>query len=118
MFDFEKLEVYQILKGLNVEVLKHLNTDTVMDPHLKAELKRATVTAALELADGTARMENSEKKDHYMTARSNVFQSVALLEMMKNLEMLPEELYDEWYDRYTSVSKMLLKMYRNALAGV
>ena len=87
MFDFEKLDVYQVIKGNNSKVLKFIFGHPTMDFYIKDQWKRATLSIMLNLAEGTGRMTNADKK-HYLTiARGSVFESVAILETVKDLEL-------------------------------
>jgi hypothetical protein len=43
MFDFEKLEVYQIAKALVVDTLKHIYSNSQLDPYIKEEWKKASM---------------------------------------------------------------------------
>ena len=45
MFDFEKLEVYQIAKTLVIDTLKHIYAHPDMDPYMKEQWKRASMAA-------------------------------------------------------------------------
>ncbi|HMQ46917.1 MAG TPA: four helix bundle protein [Saprospiraceae bacterium] len=113
MFDFEKLEVYQKLFNLNTDVLSHLASSVQIDVYLKDQLKRATLSAALNLAEGTGRVSSADKKRFYVIARSSIFESVAILQVMESTGNVSREIYDDWYGQYETVSKMLLSMYRN-----
>ena len=113
MFDFEKLDVYQVVKSSNSKVLKFILEHATMDPYIKDQWKQATLSIILNLVEGTGRMNNTEKK-HYLTiARGSVFESVALLETSKDLGLLDETQFKEFYDGYEQISKMLLGMIRS-----
>ena len=65
MFDFEKLEVYQICKQQNVEVLKYLQTNTTIDPYLKETWKKASMEVVKQMVEGVGRIPKNEKKGIY-----------------------------------------------------
>ena len=113
MFDFEKLDVYQRIRELNVDVLRYLASSPDVDTYLGDQLKRATLSASLNLAEGSGRMTKPDKKRFYTVARSSVFESVAILNVLSDLGQINDTLYSNFYDRYTTVSKMLLAMYRS-----
>ena len=113
MFDFEKLEVYQILHGLNMEVLRFLIIKKDMDEYLKDQLKRATLSVELNLAEGVGRQNSPDKKRFLTIARSSVFECTAIINILKDLGQLDLATHKHFYDQYTSVSKMLLAMYRS-----
>jgi four helix bundle protein len=113
MFDFEKLDVYQVVKSSNSKVLKFIFEDATLDPYLKDQWKQATLSIILNLVEGTGRMNNTEKKHFLTIARGSVFESVALLETSKDLGLLNETQFKEFYDGYEQISKMLLGMIRS-----
>jgi len=113
MFDFEKLDVYQVVKDQNLKVLSTLKTTKDMDPYLMDQWKRASLSILLNLAEGTGRMTDQDKK-HYLTiARSSVYESVAILDLLKSMKVIDDTTYTELYEGYEKSSKMLLGMYRS-----
>ena len=113
MFDFEKLDVYQVIRSNNSKVLKFIFTNATLDLYLKDQWKRSSLSIMLNLAEGTGRMTNADKK-HYLTiARGSVFESVAILEVVRDLGHIDEDSFKEFYDIYEQISKMLLGMIRS-----
>ena len=113
MFDFEKLEVYQVVKNQNAKVLRFLIEQTSIESYLADQLKKATVNIQLNLAEATGRMIDAEKRQFLTIARSSVFESVAIMDMMKGTGNITEEIYTDLYNGYEQISKMLLGMYRS-----
>jgi four helix bundle protein len=113
MFDFEKLDVYQVDKNNNSKILKFIIGNETMDPYLKEQWKKASLGIIINLAEGTGRMTNTEKKNFLTDARGSVFQSVAILETVKEMGLIDEVLFKEFYDGYEQISKMLLGMIRS-----
>ncbi|NUN99111.1 MAG: four helix bundle protein [Saprospiraceae bacterium] len=114
MFDFEKLEVYQEMRGVNLKVLKHLFAQKhTLDPYLQDQFKRASLSALLNLAEGTGRMTNPDKKKFYVTARASVFECVAILQILLDIDAIEKSLYDQLYENFEKVSRMLLGMIRS-----
>jgi four helix bundle protein len=113
MFDFEKLEVYQIAKALVVDTLKHIYANKNLDPFIREEWKKASMSILLNLAEGTGRMTNSDKKHYITIARSAVFECVAILEVLSQLGHISMSEAQGYYERYEKVSKMLLGMFRS-----
>ena len=113
MFDFEKLDVYQELKQLNLMVYQTLQNSKGIDPHLVSEWKEISLKSVLNLAEGTGRMTPPDKKEYYTLARGAVFKSVAILDLVHRLGHLDQPLYDVFYAGYEKVSKMLLGMVRS-----
>jgi len=113
MFDFEKLDVYQVIKGNNSKILKFIFSHPTLDLYIKDQWKRANLSIILNLAEGTGRMTSSDKKHFLTIARGSVFESVAILETVKELSLIEEDLFKEFYDSYEQISKMLLGMIRS-----
>ena len=113
MFDFEKLDAYQVVKQLNTKVLLFISKSSDIDPYLIDQWKRATLSMMLNLAEGTGRMTKNDKRHFYTIARGSVFESVAILDMLLSLDKVDEKTFEEFYLGYEQVSKMLLAMYRS-----
>ena len=61
MFDFEKLDVYQVVKEQNNKVLNFLKANTQIDQLLADHWKKASLNSVLNLAEGTGR-KNTKRK--------------------------------------------------------
>ena len=113
MFDFERLDIYKVLRDLNRMVYFMLNKDIVIDPYIKEQWKKASQSAVLNLVEGTGRISNTEKQLFLTNARGNIFESVAILQQVFDLGYITSEQYQELYDKFEQASKMLLGMYRS-----
>jgi four helix bundle protein len=110
MFDFEKLEVYTRMEKVSAEVLRFIFADRSLDPFLKDQLKRAIVSVTLNLAEGSGRMSSADKKHFYAMARSSLFESAALLRILKSQQLMKDIQFEQWYNEMEEVSKMTLKL--------
>ena len=113
MFDFEKLEVYQIAKGVVTDSLKIIYSNSNLDAYIKDQWKKASMDILLNLAEGTGRMTSTDKKHYITISRSAVFECVAILQILGETGALPLAEAQNLYDRYEKISKMLLGMYRS-----
>jgi four helix bundle protein len=113
VFDFEKLDVYQVIRKLNFEVFQFINASEKMEAIVKDQWKRATLGLMLNLAEGTGRISVNDKKHFITMARGSVNESVALLQITFDNGHISEEEYAGFYEKYEQVSKMLLGMYRS-----
>lgn len=107
MFDFQKLEVYQKTKSLNKEILMFLKPKEV-DPYIKDQLKRASLSININIAEGSGRFSKADKKHFYTIARGSVYECVSLLEILKDQRMIDDAVYLRFYNQYEIISKMLL----------
>ena len=113
MFDFEKLEVYQVIKNQNLKVLTFISKSNGIDTYLKEQWKRASLSMMLNLAEGTGRMSVQDKKHYYTLARGSVFECVAILDILHEMEQIDNSFFQDVYNGYEQASKMLLAMYRS-----
>jgi len=113
MFDFEKLDVYQVVKEQNNKVLNFLKDNDQIDQLLADHWKKASLGSVLNLAEGTGRKNTNEKKDFLTAARGNIFESATILQIVKDLGHIDETTYMDYYDGYEKASKMLLGMFRS-----
>ena len=113
MFDFEKLEVYQVTKTQNIEVMRFIFQHQELNADFSKNWKESSMGTVLNLAESTARMTHPEKK-HYLTiARGNINSCVALMELAKEMGWLENERFEHFYARYEQMSKMMLGMIRS-----
>jgi four helix bundle protein len=62
MFDFEKLQVYQKSKEFNLKIKKEILSLDKIDKTTKDQLKRASLSIVLNIAESTSRFSNADKK--------------------------------------------------------
>jgi four helix bundle protein len=113
VFDFEKLEIYQVVKGQNLKLLAFLSKETRIDSFITDQWKKSSLGILLNLTEGTGRMVVQEKKNYYTIARGAVFECAAILNLVYEMKLIDEVLYHELYGGYEQCSKMLLAMYRS-----
>jgi len=113
MFDFEKLDVYQLVHETNIKTLKLLYSTPAIDTDFKNQWKKASLNMVLNLAEGTGRFSEADKK-HFMTiARGSVFECVALMKTAQEMGWISESQQKDFYSNYEQISKMLLGMFRS-----
>ncbi len=113
MFDFEKLEVYQVTKAQNIDVVKFLIEENLIDGDLKQRWKSSSLDSVAFLVESTARMAHQDKKNYLINARSSINSCVSLMDMCVHFGWLKEEDYEAFYLRYEQMSKMMLGMIRS-----
>ncbi|MCB0704032.1 MAG: four helix bundle protein [Saprospiraceae bacterium] len=114
-FDFQKLTVYQRIRSLNKVLLPFLYQKLIqLDPYLVDQLKRASLSAALNLAEGTGRTSSADKKRFYVMSRSSVYECVALLDTLVDTRLISPAQFSSYLNDYTEISKMLYALYKKA----
>lgn len=90
MFDFEKLEVY-----LKAKVYHRQISGLVMKLKLSAsekdQLRRASFSIVLNIAEGSGRFTKPDKRNFYIIARGSVFETVAILEIFYELGYIEKQ---------------------------
>ena len=115
MFDFEKLEVYQLMKDQHNKVMLMLRQDDQMDRQIHDHWKNAMLLAVMNLVQASARVNSQEKKELITVSRGYIFECSSLLDLMKSTNGISTVTYQELYENYERISKMLLGMYKSFL---
>ncbi|OGZ32577.1 MAG: four helix bundle protein [Candidatus Portnoybacteria bacterium RBG_13_40_8] len=108
MFDFEKLDVYKKTKELNKEVLKFLKENKQIDVYLKDQLRRASISMVINIAEGSGKFSKADKRNFYTTARGSTYECVSLFEIISEERQISKELFESFYNKFEIISKMLL----------
>ncbi len=106
MFDFQKLTVYQKSKALNSTILQ-LIAENRFDNYVNDQLKRATFSIMLNIAEGSSRFSNKDRKNFLVISRGSAFECVAILDFLIENHMIVKATYDELLIAYEEISKML-----------
>jgi four helix bundle protein len=109
MFDFEKLTVYIKSKSFNIKVGKLLKTLPI-DTTTRNQLRRASMSVLLNIAEGSGRNSKADKRHFFVMSRGSVFECVAIFDLMKEEEILTEQLFQEFYKIADELSRMLYAM--------
>jgi len=110
MFDFEKLDVYHKAKSFNKDVSIFLNTANSFDPISKNQLRRASLSIMLNIAEGSGRFTNPDRRRFYVIARGSTFECVALFDFLKDQAYLTDDSYAIFYKKADELSRMLFAM--------
>ena len=113
MFDFERLEVYGYARELVRKVHYFIAENESLEPNFAKKLKSTVTSILYNLAEGTGKMTHADKRHFLTISRSSVFETVAVLHVMLDLNIITEEQYKSFYDDLEQVSKMLLGMIRS-----
>jgi four helix bundle protein len=106
MFDFEKLSVYLKAKEFNKKIHVLLSEHN-LDRTTNDQLRRASLSIMLNIAEGSGRFTNADKRNFYVIARGSVFECVAILDYLNDLEQIHPEKFRLFYDDLEELSKML-----------
>lgn len=112
MFDFEKLIVYQKAKAFNAGIRKFIKA-TPLDRTTKDQLRRASMSIVLNLAEGSGRFTKPDRRNFFIIARSSLFECVAILDVLKDEGSIGEESFGQFYAEAEELSKIVFAMVRN-----
>ncbi len=94
MFDFQKLDVYQKSKNFCKEILSILD-DKKFDRVTNDQLRRASFSIMLNIAEGTSRFSKKDRKNFFVIARGSAFECVAILEYPLETKEITQEVFLE-----------------------
>lgn len=108
--DFKNLIVYQ--KALNVvsALDENVLANNDLDRSIKDQLRRASNSIVLNIAEGSSRLSRADRKNFYVIARGSALECKAALEIIFRTKKLQ---YPEIESTLDEVSKMLFKMISN-----
>ncbi len=106
MFDFENLSVYQKAKEFNKKVHTLLSENKV-DKTTNHQLRRASFSIMLNIAEGSGRFTKADKRNFYIISRGSVFECVAILDYLLDIDELDNKTFKTFYDELEELSKML-----------
>jgi len=114
-FDFEKLDVYKRA----VQFILNVYKATEKFPHderygLTGQLRRAAVSIATNIAEGSGRHHKRDHQQFLRMARSSCYECVPLLEIARELAYLSEPARDALYKDCNALA-MMLNRFINAL---
>lgn len=107
MFDFENLEVYKRARDLNHVVIRFLKENKKIDYFLQDQLKRASISIVINLAEGSGKFSKPDKRNFYTIARGSVYECVAIIEIICMEYNFEKKIHDYFYGQFETVSKML-----------
>ena len=112
MFSFEKLEVYN--RSMDFYDLVHLflKQKKSLPVYLKNQLGRAALSIPLNIAEGSAKFSNRDRKNYYATARGSVFECAAIFRIMRREEEVDSDFEGCAIQSLDEISRMLYSMIR------
>jgi len=112
MFDFCKLDVYQKAKAFCILITK-LISSRKFDRTTNDQLRRASFSIMLNIAEGSSRFSNKDRKNFMVVARGSAFESAAILEYLFEMAEIKEEEYHNFVSELEQISKMLFSLIKH-----
>ncbi len=110
MFEFEKLIVYQKAKLFDQNVLSFVYANSSIDKVITNQLKRASLSIPLNIAEGTGRKSSADRRNFYVIARGSAFECAAIFDILKERKNINTDTYNDFYENTEELSMMLFAM--------
>lgn len=113
MFPYENLDVYKKSYTANQVVYRFLKGNKSIPAYTRDRLGRASLSIILNIAEGSAKVSNKDRRNFYVTARGSTFECAALVKFLHDEGETPLEIMQELTTKYEEVSRMLFTMIKN-----
>jgi four helix bundle protein len=107
MFDFQKLDVYHKSKKFCKEISLRIS-EMSFDKVTNDQLRRASFSIMLNIADGTSRLSNKDKKNYFVTARGSAFECVAIIDYLIDIKEITQEQFHNYTEKLEESQKCYL----------
>jgi len=113
MFPFENLEVYKKAFASHQKVNKLLVSNSQIPAYLKNQYGRASLSIMLNIAEGSGRVTNKDRRSFMINARGSTFECVAIVDFLFSQNEVSDAFHQEIKSGYEEISKMLYAMIKN-----
>lgn len=114
MFDFEQFPVYQKAEIYYAQISKIIS-NTAIEKHIKDQLKRASLSIVLNIAEGAGKYTKNDKRNFYIISKGSVNECIAIFRILKIEAKISEESFKIYYDSLLEISKMLSGLIKSML---
>ena len=111
MFDFQKLEVYRKAMHFCKSVSALLHSE-IIDKVTRDQLRRASFSIMLNIAEGSSRFSNKDRKNFLVIARGSAFECAAIMDYLAEMKELTQEEYNHYVNSLDELSRMLFGLIR------
>jgi len=111
MFDFCKLVVYQKAKAFCIVIHKLISVGN-FDRTTNDQLRRASFSIMLNIAEGSSRFSNKDRKNFMVVARGSAFESAAIIEYLYEISAVDKDSYANYINNLEEISRMLFGLIR------
>ena len=110
MFDFEKLDVYQLALEVCEDVEGLLRMLPKEDARMADQLNRATLSIPLNIAEASGRFHDKERKQFFAISRGSAFECVPLLTLFEKKKRINEMEHANLREKVVRLVQMLTKL--------
>lgn len=112
MFNFRNLEIYKKAKVFHLEC-KKLILSKKIDAYVRDQLGRASFSIVLNIAEGSGKFSNADRRNYFVTSRGSVFECVAVLDVLHEGKLLSKEEFESFLNKADELSRILYAMIKN-----
>lgn len=107
-FRFEQLKVYQLsLQWVRLANNFEVDSNIRSKKSLLDQLSRAALSIPLNIAEGSGRFHDNERRQYFRVARGSIFECVAVLHVMRELESIETNDFAKCYTLLDELSRMV-----------
>ncbi len=112
MFDFQKLTVYQKAVDFFASISKSIIRKKIADRFANDQLRRASMSISLNIAEGSSRFSNADRRHFYTIARGSIYECVAIIDLLHRDELIDDISKIDFSANALEISKMLYTLER------
>jgi len=90
-----------------------LRENKLRDNYIRDQLKRASISIVINIAEGSGKFSKADKRNYYTTSRGSVYECVSLLELILDENHIDKTKYDYFKKQYETISKMLMGLIKS-----
>jgi four helix bundle protein len=113
LFVYEKLFVYRKAFEVSKIVYKLVKANNGIAVYAKDQFGRAALSIMLNIAEGSAKISNKDRRNFFVIARASVFECASLLSFLTDENEIEENLKSGIYEKLEEISRILYTMINN-----
>ncbi len=98
---------------LNESIYPLLKNNKSIPTYLKNQLGRASLSILLNIAEGSGRQTNKDRKNFLVNARGSTFECAAIINFLYDRKEIENTLKTKLYSEFDQISRMLYAMIDN-----
>jgi four helix bundle protein len=111
-FEFQSLVVYKKAKDFH-HLAKLIVAQKNLKSYEKDQLSRASFSVILNIAEGSGRFSKKDRKNFFVITRSSVFERVAILDVLRDNNVIDQLEFDDLETKADELSRILYTMIKN-----
>jgi len=113
LFPYEQLEVYKKACQVNYKIYRFLKGNKLIPAYMKNQLGRASLSVMLNIAEGSAKFSNKDRRNFFIIARGSVFECSSIVTFLHGESEVAEDFTNELYSAFDEISRILYTMINN-----